>query len=53
LQKAGFRPDYFAIRDANTLQMPNGEADELVILTAARIGRARLIDNVRAQRPTR
>lgn len=53
LQKAGFRPDYFAIRDANTLQMPDGQANELVILTAARIGRARLIDNVRAQRPSR
>lgn len=50
LQKAGFRPDYFAIRDANTLQMPNGESNELVVLTAARIGRARLIDNVRAKR---
>jgi len=50
LQKAGFRPDYFAIRDANSLQMPNGESNELVIVTAARIGRARLIDNVRATR---
>jgi pantoate--beta-alanine ligase len=50
LQKSGFRPDYFAIRDANTLQMPNGESRDLVILTAARIGRARLIDNVRATR---
>jgi pantoate--beta-alanine ligase len=50
LQKAGFRPDYFAIRDANTLQMPNGESNDLVTLTAARIGRARLIDNVRATR---
>jgi pantoate--beta-alanine ligase len=51
LKKVGFRPDYFAIRDANTLQMPNGESDDLVVLTAARIGRARLIDNVRAKRP--
>lgn len=51
LRKVGFRPDYFAIRDAHTLQMPNGESSDLVVLTAARIGRARLIDNVRAKRP--
>ena len=50
LQKAGFRPDYFAIRDANTLQLPDNGSNDLVILTAARIGRARLIDNVRARR---
>ncbi|MDY6947019.1 MAG: pantoate--beta-alanine ligase [Pseudomonadota bacterium] len=50
LQKAGFRADYFAIRDANTLQMPSGDSLDLVIVTAARIGRARLIDNVRARK---
>jgi pantoate--beta-alanine ligase len=50
LQEAGFKPDYFAIRDAATLQEPSAKAQELVILTAARIGRARLIDNVRAPR---
>jgi pantoate--beta-alanine ligase len=50
LQQAGFRTDYFSIRGAATLQAP-GEAPDLVILTAARIGRARLIDNVRAKRP--
>lgn len=47
LQSAGFRPDYFAIRDAATLGLPPVDARELVVLTAARIGRARLIDNVR------
>lgn len=48
LKQHGFRPDYFSIRDAATL----GDAvpgAEMVVLTAARIGRARLIDNVRAQ----
>jgi pantoate--beta-alanine ligase len=50
LQEAGFRPDYFSVRDAATLSAP-GEDRELVVLTAARIGRARLIDNVRATRP--
>jgi pantoate--beta-alanine ligase len=49
LQQAGFRPDYFSIRDALTLQEP-GDSPDLVVLTAARIGRARLIDNVRAKR---
>jgi pantoate--beta-alanine ligase len=51
LQQAGFRPDYFEIRDAATLEEPNAGSRELVVLTAARIGRARLIDNVRARRP--
>lgn len=44
LQQAGFRPDYFSILDAGTLGAPG--AGNLVILTAARIGRARLIDNL-------
>lgn len=47
LQQVGFRPDYFSIRDAETLGTPTVGAD-VVILTAARIGRARLIDNVKA-----
>lgn len=51
LEAAGFRPDYFSVRDANTLAPPSDESEELVVLTAARIGRARLIDNVRAKRP--
>ena len=51
LQQAGFRPDYFAIRDARTLQPPDANSKDLVVLTAARIGRARLIDNVRATKP--
>lgn len=50
LIQAGFKPDYFAIRDAGTLQSPDDASKDLVILTAARIGRARLIDNVRATR---
>jgi len=59
LQQAGFRPDYFSVRDAQTLdELPPGRSpgpvaapDGLVVLTAARIGRARLIDNVRAWPP--
>jgi pantoate--beta-alanine ligase len=51
LNAAGFRTDYFAIRDAATLETPSECDPDLVVLTAARIGRARLIDNVRARRP--
>jgi pantoate--beta-alanine ligase len=47
LKRNGFKPDYFSIRDAASLGEPTTAAD-VVILTAARIGRARLIDNVRA-----
>ena len=50
LQRSGFRPDYFSIHDAATLG-PATAGAELVVLTAARIGRARLIDNVRASSP--
>lgn len=50
LQASGFRPDYFSILDAATLGPPTTSAD-VVILTAARIGRARLIDNVKATPP--
>lgn len=49
LQSAGFRPDYFSIRDAATLGEPSTQTAEVAILTAARIGKARLIDNVRTK----
>jgi pantoate--beta-alanine ligase len=42
----GFLPDYVSIRDAENLQFPNKESRKLVVLTAVRLGRARLIDNV-------
>jgi pantoate--beta-alanine ligase len=47
LRQAGMQPDYFEIRDAATLLEPQGNSRELVILTAARLGKARLIDNLR------
>ncbi len=49
LAKAGLRPDYFAIRDGSELQLPHKASAELVVLTAARLGAARLIDNLRVQ----
>ena len=46
LEHAGFRPDYFSVRNASDLCSATASARELVVLTAARIGKARLIDNV-------
>jgi pantoate--beta-alanine ligase len=47
LLAAGFRPDYVSIRDARTLEPPAVDCEEAVVLAAARLGRARLIDNLR------
>ena len=47
LARAGLRPDYFAVRDGRELQLPSTSSTELVVLTAARLGTARLIDNLR------
>ena len=44
LKKAGFKPDYLKICDSDTLKAPKG--DNLVIISAAWLGKARLIDNV-------
>ncbi len=46
LRQAGFMPDYVEIRNAADLAEPAAETSKLVILAAARLGRARLIDNV-------
>lgn len=46
LAAAGFLVDYFAIRRQQDLAPPTPEDTELVILAAARLGRARLIDNL-------
>ncbi len=46
LRAAGFRPDYFAVRDARTLGPVSLETEKLVILVAAYLGSTRLIDNV-------
>jgi pantoate--beta-alanine ligase len=46
---AGFKLDYFSVRDAANLYPPSYSTREFVVLTAARIGKARLIDNVRVE----
>ena len=50
LETAGFRPDYFAVRQAQDLGTATALARELVVLVAARLSKARLIDNVRVTR---
>ncbi len=47
LKGRGFRPDYYNICDAQTLKKP--ENQRLVILAAAWLGKARLIDNILLQ----
>jgi pantoate--beta-alanine ligase len=49
LEAAGFRRDYFEIRAQENLQTPSEEEKRLVILTAAYLGKARLIDNLRVE----
>ena len=49
LEKAGFAPEYVSIRRAENLDPPDRDTDELVVLAAARLGKARLIDNLRVQ----
>jgi pantoate--beta-alanine ligase len=51
LQQAGMSVDYFSIRNAADLSEPSAASTDLVVLTAVRLGRARLIDNLRAHRP--
>ena len=45
LVDAGFDVDYFSIRRAQNLEIPDRDSDELVVLAAANLGDARLIDN--------
>ena len=47
LQNEGFRIDYFAIRRLDDLTGPSTDDTDFVVLVAAWLGRARLIDNIR------
>ena len=46
LDGAGFRTDYFSVRDAKTLAPAKPDTKHFVVLTASRLGKARLIDNI-------
>lgn len=48
LKTEGFRPDYFAIRRED-LGLPEANEKDFVILAAAWLGRARLIDNIQVK----
>jgi len=48
LAENGFDVDYVAVRDADLLTPPDADSTRLRILAAARLGGARLIDNVGA-----
>ena len=46
LVQVGFHPDYIEVADSRTLLPPIEQSDSLVILAAAWLGAARLIDNI-------
>ena len=50
LAKAGMKPDYFSVRRAQDLGGPAPDTKHLVVLTAARLGKARLIDNIQVRK---
>lgn len=50
LAAEGFEPDYVSVRRQSDLGEPGAEDRALVVLGAARLGRARLIDNVPFER---
>lgn len=50
LEVAGFKPDYFNICNPTTLKPAQAEDNEFVILAAAFLGKARLIDNIHFSR---
>ena len=50
LDAGGFDVDYVAVRDADRLVAPDAATTRLRVLAAARLGRARLIDNVGVER---
>jgi pantoate--beta-alanine ligase len=52
LEMAGFRPDYVSVRRRQDLAIPGPDDRQLVILAAAWLGRARLIDNLELDRKT-
>ncbi len=46
LEAAGFVPEYFSIRQADSLKVAEPDMAEVIVLAAARLGKPRLIDNL-------
>lgn len=53
LEAAGFRVDYVAVRNPDTLEVLHGPVKEARVLAAAYLGKTRLIDNVPVPSPAR
>jgi len=51
IDAAGLRTDYVSVRRAADLAIPDAGDRDLVVLAAAYLGRARLIDNIRVPAP--
>jgi pantoate--beta-alanine ligase len=51
LAAEGLSPDYVSVRRRVDLGVPAAEDRDLVLLAAARLGKARLIDNLEVERP--
>ncbi|ATZ73543.1 pantoate--beta-alanine ligase [Idiomarina sp. X4] len=51
LGKAGFKVDYFSIRNSDDLQPASEKDEKWVILAAAFLGKTRLIDNLQVDNP--
>ncbi|TNF99970.1 MAG: pantoate--beta-alanine ligase [Gammaproteobacteria bacterium] len=49
LSDAGFVPEYVEIRRQNDLKLPELDDKHLIILAAAKLGKARLIDNLKIE----
>lgn len=52
LESEGFRPDYVEVRRRSDLNVPDASDRELIVLTAAYLGRARLLDNIQFDLPS-
>ena len=51
LELAGFRPEYFELRRVDNLRPADENAHRVVWLAAAKLGNARLIDNLEFDLP--
>lgn len=53
LERAGFTPEYFSIRQSGDLLPPRFESRDVVVLAAARLGSTRLVDCAHVPLPPR